>query len=69
MLQAGVQLPTVPGLREPTGYFWPSMEGAWRLITNEVAKRELRTQIEAGLAVGIASPFFTLSTSAEGSAV
>jgi predicted glycoside hydrolase/deacetylase ChbG (UPF0249 family) len=40
-------------LRDPAGYFWPTVEQAWLHVETEEAERELRAQIEAGLAMGL----------------
>ncbi len=40
-------------LRDPSGYFWPTVEEAWLHVKTEEAEAELRAQIHAALAMGI----------------
>lgn len=47
--------PLSPGasLRDPEGYFWPSVEAAWQHISTEDAAAELRAQIDAAAQLGL----------------
>lgn len=40
-------------LRDPAGYFWPTVEQAWRHVEAEEAERELLAQIDAASAMGL----------------
>ncbi len=44
---------SVPGLLDPEGYFWPSIEGVYTHATPEEAEREGRAQIRKALQAGI----------------
>jgi predicted glycoside hydrolase/deacetylase ChbG (UPF0249 family) len=44
---------SVPGLLDPHGYFWPSIEGVYAHATPEEAEREGRAQIQKALKAGI----------------
>jgi hypothetical protein len=40
-------------LRDPSGYFWPTVEEAWLHVKTEEAEAELRAQIHAALTMGL----------------
>ena len=43
----------VPSLLDPSGYLWPEVEPAVRHLKSEEAEREIRSQIERAVAMGI----------------
>lgn len=40
-------------LRDPAGYFWPTLEAAWQHMAADEARLEMRAQIEAALQMGL----------------